>query len=82
MIANINKLIDAVFVFLSESDDFADCDFDNNEFLTAINECLSTQNYEHYFDNIEDLFKDLFLRVVARKNEILEKQAHQLLLLR
>jgi hypothetical protein len=82
LVSNVNKLLDGVLVFLSDSEDFADIDLSNNEFLPAINECLNSEDYERYFENVEDMIKDLFLRIVGRKNEILDKQAQQLLLLR
>ena len=82
LVSNVNRLIDNLLVFLSNSEDFVECDFSVNEFLPAISECLSKSNYEDYFEHVEDFFKDLFLRAISRKNDILDKQAQQLLLLR
>lgn len=78
-IQNLNRVLDNILAFLNESDEFSESIITYGNFISQISESVSTDNYERYFQNVEDFLKDLFLRTFESKNEILARQAGQLI---
>jgi hypothetical protein len=61
-------VLDNLLAFLNDSDEFSDSIITYGNFISQITESVSSENYERYFQSVEDFIKDLFLRTFESKN--------------
>lgn len=65
---NLNRVLDNILQFLNDSEEFNESFITYGNFISQISQSVTAEDYETYFQHVEDFLKDLFLRTFESKN--------------